>query len=77
MELRIRGDLAQIQKMIPIVDKMEKANFIMWGYSGFIAPFQYGEHKQETAIIKLTKSGNLVIEHMQSPLIKPDGETPG
>ena len=74
MELRIKGELEQIRKMIPIIDKMLEAGFI--SEYPFIAPFQYGEDQKETAIIKGTKSGNLIIEHMTSKDEPRKGDEP-
>lgn len=61
MELRIRGDLEKIRKLIPIIDEMAGKEFI--SEYPFIAPFQYDpDNKQAVAIIKATKGNNLIIE---------------
>ncbi len=66
LKVIIEGEFEQIEKLIPILKEMADAGAI-WDRKGFITPFQYGDSTQEVALIKLTKSKNLMIYEMQSP----------
>lgn len=64
MRLTINADWEQLRKLIPIIDMMLDKNFISMDNS-FIAPFQYGGSKKDSAIIRCTKSGNFIIDMME------------
>ncbi len=68
MKLTINADLEQIRKVMPIIDKMLEANFLTVD-ERVIQPFQYGEHNKEVAIIRCTKSGNIILDNF-TPVIQ-------
>jgi hypothetical protein len=67
MELRIKGSIDQIEKIVPVIGDMQQKGFINWGNPKFIAPFQYGDKIKDAAVIKLTANNNLSIDCGQVP----------
>lgn len=62
MELRIKADIEQIRKVVPIIDEMIKKSFIVLD-KRFIVPFQYGDSPCDVAILRCTQSGNIIMDN--------------